>query len=211
MRKFILIILNLFGVFSLAHGQKLRTFNTINFTTNLSTKVHNYSFSVGEMIQIKKKIPFRILVSAQYTGKVSKKFLWPGNNNNGTGFSMKQKLFTSNINLPIGGEFYYKNIGLGLVQEVANFNFSKSFDSTKVDIPMNHEIQTNRFSHIFSSKNNLNTTFYFVYTLSDSFSLKMGLNRGNDLFNYYQSSKEVGFSKITDNSFFISIRTNIEK
>jgi hypothetical protein len=211
MRKYTLSILYLFGAVSLAHSQKLRTFNTINFTTNLSSKVLNHSFSIGEMIQIKKKVPFRILVSAQYTGKISKKGFWPGTNNNGTTFSLKQNVFTSNINIPIGGEFYYKNIGLGLVQEIANFNFSKSFDSTKVDLPMNHQIQTNRFSHIFSTKNNLNSTLYLVYTLSDSFSLKMGLNRGNDLFNYYQGSKKTGFSKITDNSFFISIRTNIEK
>jgi hypothetical protein len=211
MKKFIFGFLLLIGVFSKSHGQNLRTFNTINFTTNLSSRIHNYSFSVGEMMQIKKKVPFRILVAAQYTGKISKKGFWPGNNNNGIGFNLKQNVFTSNINLPVGGEIYYKNIGLGLVQEIVNFNISKSFDSTKVDIPANHEIKTNRFSHIFSAKNNLNSTFYLVYTLSDSFSLKLGLNRGNDLFNYYQSSKKTGFSKITDNSIFISIRTNIEK
>jgi hypothetical protein len=212
MRKFIFGIFFYFGAIAPTTGQNLRTFNTINFSTSLSSNIHDYSVSVGEMLQIKKSIPFRILVAAQYTGKVTKKGLWPANTNSkGIGLSLKQSVFTSNINLPIGGEIYFKNIGLGLVQELVNFNLVKSFDSTKVDIPSNHEIKTNRFSHVFSNKNNLNTTLYLVYTLSDSFSLKLGLNRGNDVFNYYESSKKTGFSRITDNSIFISIRTNIEK
>ncbi len=187
--------------------QEIRTFSTVNFSTTLSKRVNNYSVSVGEMIQINRTIPFRFLVAAQYTGKVTKSGIWPSNNS----LNIKQNIFTTNINIPIGAEVYYKNIGLGLVQEIVNFNFDKSFDSTKVQTSQNYEIKTGGFSHMFSNKNNLNSTFYLVYTISDSFSLKAGFNRGNEVFNYYEDSKKIGFSKITDNSVFISIRTNIEK
>ena len=113
--------------------------------------------------------------------------------------------------MPIGAEVYYKNIGLGLAQEIVNFNLAKSFDSTKIKTSQNYEIKTNGFSHVFSNKNNLSSTFYLVYTISDSFSLKAGFNRENEVFNFYEDSNKIGFSKITDNSVFISIRTNIEK
>jgi hypothetical protein len=193
-------------------GQRLRTFNNVHIGTSLSPSSNKYSVGVGEMIQIQKSIPFRILLGVQYSAKVSKSGIWPSNSNSiGREFSLKQNIFTSNINLPIGGEIYYKSIGIGLVQEIINFNLAKSFDSTKLDLPSNHEIRTNRFSHIFSNKNNLNTTLYLVYTISESFSLKFGLNRGNDVFNYFESSKKTGFSRLTNNSIFISIRTNIEK
>jgi len=187
--------------------QEIRTFSTVNFSTTLSKNVNNYSVSVGEMIQINQTIPFRFLVAAHYTGKVTKSGIWPTN----TSLNIKQNIFTSNINIPIGAEIYYKNIGLGLVQEIVNFNFAKSFDSTKIQTFQNYEIKTNGFSHVFSNRNNLNSTFYLVYTISDSFSLKAGFNRGNEIFNYYEDSKKIGFSKIIDNSLFISIRTNIEK
>ncbi len=210
MRKFTLGILFVLGGTAPLFGQNLRTFNTINFSTTLSPKVNNVSFSVGEMIQFKKRIPFRLLVAAQYTGKISKQGLWTENTKTRQ-LRLKKNIFTSNISLPIGGEVYFKNIGLGMVQEIANFNLAKSFDSTKVDIPGNHKIETNRFSNVFSKKNNLNSTLYLVYTLSDSFSLKLGMNRSNDVFNYYEGSKKSDLLRKTENSFFISIRTNIEK
>jgi hypothetical protein len=187
--------------------QEIRTFNTVNFSSTLSNRVNTYSVSVGEMVQINRTLPFRFLVAAQYAGKFTKSGIWPGK----TALDIKKNLFTSNINIPIGAEVYYKNIGLGLIQEIVNFNFAKSFDSTKIQTSKNYEIKTNVFSHVFSNKNNLNSTFYLVYTISDSFSLKAGFNRGNEVFNFYENSKKIGFSKITDNSVFISIRTNIEK
>jgi hypothetical protein len=187
--------------------QEIRTFNTVNFSSTLSNNVNTYSVSVGEMVQINRTLPFRFLVAAQYSGKFTKSGVWHGKNS----LDIKKNLFTSNINLPMGAEVYYKNIGLGLVQEIVNFNIVRSFDSTQIKTSQNYEIKTNAFSHVFSNKNNLNSTFYLVYTISDSFSLKAGLNRGNEVFNFYEDSKKIGFSKITDNSIFISIRTNIEK
>lgn len=187
--------------------QEIRTFNTVNFSSTLSNSVNNYSVSVGEMVQINRTLPFRFLVAAQYTGKFTKSGNWPGK----TALNIKSNLFTSNLNMPIGAEVYYKNIGLGLVQEIVNFNLAKRFDSTKIQTFQNYEIKTNAFSHVFSNKNNLNCTFYLVYTISDSFSLKAGFNRGNEVFSFYENSKKIGFSKLIDNSVFISIRTNIEK
>lgn len=205
-RNIVLIALILFFA-NEGFCQEIRTFSTVNFSTTLSRVVNNYSVSVGEMVQINRAIPFRFLVAAQYTGKVTKSGIWPSN----TPLIIKQNIFTSNINIPIGAEVYFKNIGLGLVQEIVNFNFSKSFDSTKIQTSQNYGIKTSGFSHMFSNKNNLNSTLYLVYTISDSFSLKGGFNRGNEVFNYYEDSKKIGFSKITGNSIFISIRTNIEK
>ncbi len=187
--------------------QEIRTFSTVNFSTTLSSRVNNYSVSVGEMVQVNRTIPFRFLVAAQYSGKITKSGIWPSH----TSLNIKKNIYTSNINIPFGAEVYYKNIGLGLVQEIANFNFAKSFDSTKIQTSQNYEIKTNGFSHLLSNKNNLNSTFYLVYTISDSFSLKAGFNRGNEVFKYYEDSKKIGFSKLIDNSIFISIRTNIEK
>jgi hypothetical protein len=193
-------------------GQEIRTFNTVNFSSTTSGRLNNYSVSVGEMIQIKKAIPFRILIAAQYTGKSSKKGFWPKSSNTSeTSLAIKKNIFSSNINIPIGAEIYYKNIGLGLVQEIINFNFAKSFDSTKVALPSKIELKTNGFSNVFSNKNNLNSVLYLVFTISDSFSLKFGVNRGNEVLNFYKDSEKIGFSKIKDNSIFISFRTNIEK
>lgn len=213
MRKYCYVILiSLLAISHCSIAQEVRTFNTINFSAGVSGNIHNYSVSVGEMIQLNKTLPFRILVAAQYTGKVTRPGRWSSDLGSITSpLVVKNTLFSSNINLPVGGEIFYKSLGLGIVQELVNFNLSKNFDSTKVAIPKDFTLKSNGVTNVFSKKNNLNTAIYLVYTINDSFSLKFGFNKGNELFNYYNDTQKVGFSKIKDNSLFFSFRTNIEK
>ena len=212
MNKSLFAIIFFFLSLDKLYSQEIRTFNTFNFTTSLSEKINNYSVAVGEMLQIKSAIPFRILVSAQYTGKITRPGIWSSNIGTfKTPITVNKNLFTSNISIPIGGEMYYKNIGLGFIQEIINLNLSKSFDSTKVSTPTNQELKLKGVTSIFSKQNNLNTTLYLVYTISDSFSVKLGVRQGNEFFRHYADSKDIGYSKIRDHSFYISIRTNLEK
>ena len=88
--------------------QEIRTFNTVNFSSTLSNRVNTYSVSVGEMVQINRTLPFRFLVAAQYAGKFTKSGIWPGK----TALDIKKNLFTSNINMPIGADVYYKIFGV---------------------------------------------------------------------------------------------------
>jgi hypothetical protein len=213
MKKYCLtFLISTFCFLQKSYSQEIRTFNTVNFSAGVSGIVHNYSLSVGEMLQLNKKLPFRLLLAAQYTGKITRPGTWsPDLGTVKSPLSIKSTIFSSNLNLPLGGEIFYRNLGIGLVQEIININFVKNFDSTKADLPKNFALKSNGVTNVFSKKNNLNTALYFIYTINDSFSLKFGINKGNELFNYYDGSKKMGFSKIRDNSLFFSFRTNIEK
>ncbi len=184
----------------------------MNFTSNPSKSNNNLSVSYGEMLQLKKTIPIRIIASVQYTGKVFKQNTWPPNKKTGsTQLIIKDSFLNSSFNLPLGVEFFNKNFGLGFMQEFASFNLSKNVDSSKVEIPIDMELKPVAFSSIFSKHHDLNSTIYVVYTLSESFSFKLGLNLGSNNFNFYKGSNKVNFARISEKSVFLSLRINIEK
>lgn len=212
MRRVLLTLLFLFLGLKFSFSQEIRTFTNVNFKTNLSKSNNNFSVSVGEMLQLNKQIPIRIITSLQFTGKVFKENTWPSNKESGsTQLIIKESFLNSSFNLPLGVEFFHKDFGFGLMHEVASFNLSKSIDSTKVEIPLNTELKPVGFSSIFSKNNNLNSTAYLVYTVSDSFSVKLGLNSGANSFNFYKDSKKVNYARISEKSVFLSLRINIEK
>ncbi|MCP9770117.1 hypothetical protein EGI22_19610 [Lacihabitans sp. LS3-19] len=212
MRRIILTLLVLFLGLSFSYSQEIRTFTNVNFKTNLSKSNNNFSISVGEMLQLKKRIPVRIITSFQFTGKVFKETIWPPDKKSGsTQLIVKDSFLNSSFNLPLGVEFFHKDFGLGIMQEVASFNLSKSVDSSKVVIPVDMELKPVVFNSIFSKNNNLNSTIYVVYTVSDSFSVKLGLNSGANNFNFYKDSKKINFARISEKSVFLSLRINIEK
>jgi len=212
MRGLLLTFFILFLRLNFSFSQEIRSFTNANFTSIPSKSNNNLSISFGEMLQLKKTIPIRIIASAQYTGKVFKQNTWPSNKKTGsTQLIIKDSFFNSSFNLPLGVEFFNKNFGLGFMQEFASINLLKSIDSSKVEIPVDMELKPLVFSSIFSKHHDLNSTIYVVYTLSESFSFKFGLNSGSNNFNFYKGSKKANFARISEKSVFLSLRINIEK
>ena len=72
MKKGVFCIIFFFSL-SNAICQQIRTFNTLNLSPTFSKKLNTFNLSFGEMIQVKKSVPFRFLASLNYSGNFIKK------------------------------------------------------------------------------------------------------------------------------------------
>jgi hypothetical protein len=102
-------------------------------------------------------------------------------------------------------------VGIGISQEMISFTFKKSFDSTQISGFKEYEAATKSFSTIFSKNQSLSGQIYLVYTINDSFAIKLGAQRENLAINFLDKNDKTKSGTIHSNSIFISIRTNIEK
>ena len=203
-----------FLILSNAFCQQIRTFNTLNLAPTFSKKLNTFNVSYGEMIQIKRAVPYRFLVSVNYSANLIKKGTWDADTKLGSkSLGINKNFLTSKFSIPIGFEIFSKNFGIGISQEILTISNKKTIDSSKVQVNSPYSLQNIGASSILSSKskNNTSTSLYVVYTLSDSFSLLGGINRDQVNFNYFRDSKKVDFSKYSEISAFLSIRINIEK
>lgn len=127
--------------FSLSNAicQQIRTFNTLNLSPTFSKKLNTFNLSFGEMIQVKKSVPFRFLASLNYSGNFIKKGEWNSNIELGSkSLTVKENFYTSKISIPIGFELFTKNFGIGISQELITFSNKKSIDSTKVQVNLSY-------------------------------------------------------------------------
>ena len=207
MRKLVLLLCLFMPLIS--HSQEIRTYN--NFSVGASFSGHSSSgmISYGEMVQKKSIVPFRAMAALDL------KFQAFNKNNSiilkGNDFSLLRRINTVNMALPLGFEIFEKNIGIGLSQEIFSLAFNKSCDSTQVKMPSKTTATPKRFSSILSKNNSLSGQIYLVYTVSESFAIKLGIQRENLGLRFADANNNSQTGSIHSNSIFINIRTNIEK
>jgi hypothetical protein len=205
MRVFIIL---LFAAFS-ANAQKINTFNNFIFNTAFSNAGSVNTIGYGEMLQKKGKVSFRVLSSLNLDLskiKTNQTFTSIGQK-----ITSKKNLYSTSFSIPVGFEVYSKNLGLGISQELVSYSLNKKMDSSFVSIPADFEASYKRFSSILSKNNTQDTQVYAVFTLYDSFAIKVGIQTEKIALNVKGLSNNTKTSNFSSNLFFISIRSNIEK
>jgi hypothetical protein len=207
MKKILTIALLLFSLTSFS--QEIRTYNNFSLGSGISSTSTSAIVSYGEMVQKKSIVPFRVLTN------INIKFQSYNKKNDigilGKNFSLLKKINTVNLAIPLGFEVFQKNLGLGISQELVSFGFKKSYDSTQISDSRNYSPSVKRFTTIFSKNQSLSGQIYLVYTINESFAIKLGAQRENLSLNFLDKNDKTKTGTIHSNSIFISIRTNIEK
>jgi hypothetical protein len=213
MIKFLKVIFLSFIALNLK-GQTIKVYNQHSVGFSFSDYSSVGSFGIGEILQVNKRIPFRILAKTNYSANILKPNIYHSSDNvKANDFILEKKYFHSNIDLMLGGEVFYKNYGLGFTSELASFSFGKSISDSKYSDSNLLEVNPIKFSYIFSNKEqrNLRTTFYFVYTVSESFSVKLGATNQKNILkltNIDNQNRYVSGGRVAP---FISLRFNLEK
>lgn len=200
--------------FFTAKSQNIRTFNNLELSTSISKTNNQYSVFWGESLQLKSPVPVRFTTGLRFSlnNISSGSTLSQKNNPELTGFTFDKRAWYNTFAIPVGLEFYFKNLGIGAFQEVISFSGKKKYDETTFSkLDSTQTINTQGFSAVFSNKQNLTGGVYLVYTFSDSFSLKAGYNRITSTFTKSNEKKDLGYSKLSNDTFTVGIRLNIEK
>ncbi len=207
MKKIALLFFIFLSYFSQA--QEIRTYNNFSLGTGFSGKSNSAMISYGEMVQKKSILPFRALAALdlkfQSFNKNNEVFLV------GKNTTLLRRINTVNIALPLGFEVFQKNMGIGINQEILSIAFKRNYDSTQVQMPLGSTGSARRFSSVFSKKNSLTGQIYLVYTISESFAIKFGIQRENLGIRFKDINSKTQTGSLHSNSIFINIRTNIEK
>jgi hypothetical protein len=207
MKKLLVIILLVISKAVL--GQEIRTYNNFSVGTGFSSSSNSSMISYGEMVQKKSILPFRVMACAnlkyQSFNKNSKV------NFSGKNFTLLSRINSINLAIPLGFEVFQKNFGIGLNQELLSFAFKKTYDSTQVDVSKKYTASAKRLSTIFSKNKSLSGQIYLIYTVNESFAIKLGTQRENLAINFLDLNNKTKTGTIHSNTIFISIRTNIEK
>lgn len=211
MRTLKLATLFTFAYFTI-QAQNIRTFNNLELSTSISRNTHQYSLFWGESLQVKSPVPFRFTTGLRFSMNNKTKGTYPVSEGaNLTTLPLIKRPWYSTFALPVGVELFYKAIGIGVFQEAVSFSGKKSYNDTYTTLGDEETLKTQGFSHVFGKKQNLTGGVYLVYTFSDSFSLKAGYNRITSTFTKSNGTKELGYARLTDDTFTVGLRLNIEK
>lgn len=211
MRKLKLATLFTFAYFTI-QAQNVRTFNNLELSTSISKNTHQYSLFWGESLQIKSPVPFRFSTGLRFSmnNKTKGNYLVTDGSKMDT-LSFNKRPWYSTFAVPVGLELFYGPIGIGAFQEVVSLSGKKSYNDTYTTLGDEETLRTQGFSHVFGKKQNLTGGVYVVYTFSDSFSLKAGYNRITSTFTKSKGTKELGYGRLSDDTFTVGLRLNIEK
>lgn len=193
-------------------AQNIRTFNNLELSTSISKNTHQYSLFWGESIQVKSPVPFRFTTGLRFSLNNKTTGTYPvseGYKINTLTFDKRPTYIT--LAVPAGLELYFREFGIGAFHELVSFSGKKSYNDTYTPLEEKETLKTQRFSGVFKAKQNLTGGVYVVYTFSESFSVKAGYNRITSTFTKANDTKELGYARLTDDTFSIGIRLNIEK
>jgi hypothetical protein len=211
MRK---IILSTLLCMALTHvqAQNIRTFNNLELSSSFSKNTNQFAMYWGESFQMKSPVPFRFSTGLRLSFNNRTKGIYPVDE--GTNFSRitfdKRPRYTT-FALPVGVEFFYKDIAIGAFQELVSLSGKKKYDSTYTPLAEKETLRTQGFSHVFGAKQNLTGGVFLVYTFNDSFSIKAGYNRISSTFTRRKEENELGYARLNEDTFTVGIRLNIEK
>lgn len=201
-------------IYWVANSQNIRTFTNFELSSSFSTNTNQFSVYWGESLQLKSPVPVRFLAGLRYSlnGKATGNYLWSSAENNQTeSLVLVKSSWYHTFAIPVGLEFYFKNLSVGGFHEIISMSGKKDFTKNFASSSTTEKLNTLGFSNVFHTKNNLTGGIYVAYTFSDSFSLKLGYNRISSTFTKSNNAKEIAFSKIKDDTFSIGLRLNIEK
>ncbi|MCD8540132.1 MAG: hypothetical protein LRY55_10460 [Leadbetterella sp.] len=193
-------------------AQNIRTFNNLELSTSISKNTHQYALFWGESIQVRTPVPFRFTTGLRFSMNNKTTGIYPVvNGANLSTLSFEKRPRYTTFALPVGLELFYKGLGVGAFQEVISLSGKKSYDSTYTPLAEKETLKSQGFSHVFGKKQNLTGGIYLIYTFSDSFSIKAGYNRITSTFTKANETKELGYARLSDDTFTVGIRLNIEK
>lgn len=193
-------------------AQNIRTFNNLELSTSISKNTNQYSLFWGESIQVKSPVPLRFTTGLRFAMNNKTTGTYPVTEGaNLSMLSFEKRPWYTTFALPVGLELFYKGIGIGAFQEVISLSGKKSYDSTYTSLGEKETLKTQGFSSVFGKKHNLTGGVYLVYTFSDSFSVKVGYNRISSTFTKANETRELGYARLSDDTFTVGIRLNIEK
>jgi hypothetical protein len=193
----------------MVYSQEIRTYTNLTLSTGFSKIAASNAIQFGEMVQKNSTLPFRL--TAGLSLKFQKAKPAATYTSLGSNYKAKTKINSTALAIPVGFEIFKNSLGLGVSQELIGLNFNKKLDNTNLDLPVDFTAGMKRFNTLFSSKNNLSSQIYGVFTLFDSFALKIGMQIERNTLKINDINNRNSFAKLQDNLFFISIRTNIEK
>jgi len=195
-----------------ARAQNIRTFNNLELATSFSKNTHQYSLFWGESLQIKSPVPFRFTTGLRLAMNDKTKGIYPVKEGAGiTTLQFDKKPIYTTVAFPVGLELFYKALSIGAFQELISFSGKKKYDDAYTPLIEKEMLRTQGFSGIFGKKTNLTGGVYLAYTFSDSFSVKAGYNRITSTFTKTNETKELGYARLSDDTFTVGIRLNIEK
>lgn len=197
--------------FGAVFGQNLRTFNNIELGSSLSENVNQYALYYGESIQLAKPIPIRFSTGLRLAfNNVQAANYRPDAGDLRTLTFNKDAWYTS-VAIPIGAAFHFKAFSFGAFQEIISLSGNKSYGANITPLGVGESVKTLGFSSVFDSKNNLTGGVFAVYTVKESFSFKVGVNRISSTFNKSGASGNLGYAKFINDAFTFGLRINIEK
>jgi hypothetical protein len=224
MKRIILVsLLIAFGIS--ASAQKFRVFNQLSLDYTFSQKHLSPDIQIGQALQIGTQFPVRFSAAVKFTGDIIKKGDIPNIDSKKDSYIMLTKAnFSPSLSIPIGVEYGYRKLSLGVTVDIIGINFGKGLDSLNYTIEeagtadlKGLETSPNRFNFIFSKSSNkaLDATIYLAYTYNDSFTFRFGICKQDVLYQSFttvknQSKKfeKFGFDELKP---FIGLRFNIEK
>ncbi len=204
MRKILLLstlILISFGAFS----QNVRTFTNFGLQTAISKDVKQYSLYWGESLQLRPPVPIRINAGLQY----SFMNVASGGFSTDTSLNLSSNVRYGVIGLPVGLDFFYKNLSVGVYHELLTFSSNKKLNNPTSDLDV--LVRTAGFSTFLGKKRNTSGGVYVNYTIDDSFSIRAGVNTFATTFISSVKGRETSYTRIYNNAFSLGILFNIEK
>lgn len=199
------------GYFTI-QAQNIRTFNNLELSTSISKNTNQYSLFWGESIQVKSPVPFRFITGIRFALNNKTTGTYPVKEGaNLSTLTFDKRPWYTTFAIPAGLEFYFRGIGIGGFHEIISLSGKKSYNDTYTPLGEKETLKTQGFSGVFGKKQNLTGGVYLIYTFSDSFSVKAGYNRITSTFTKANETKELGYARLSDDTFSVGIRLNIEK
>ncbi len=210
MKKIVVTTLLSLGFF-ISKAQNIRTFNNFELSTSFSRNTNQYAIFWGETLQLKAPVPLRLVTGVRYSLINKTKGLYPSTEGTLENINFLKRPWYNTFAIPIGLELYFKGFSVGGFQEVISLSGRKKFNETFTTLAEEEILRTQGFSAVFGKKQNLTSGVYAAYTFNDSFTLKVGFNRITSTFNKSNETKDLGYSRLSDDTFNIGLRINIEK
>jgi len=214
MNKIKAIIFLILSLALSAKGQHARTFSNYGLLYSPSKTGNTYQVAMGEAIQFSKLPALRLIAGLNFQLKNYTAVPWNHKDiKNAKLFALNEKTKVSKLNFPVGLELAFKGVGIGVSQEIFNFGFKKTIDSTMADIEPNTEFKHLRFSSLLSkeSNNSVSSNLYVHFTINESFTFLFGILKQKSIFNIYKNSKKTDYIGLGETHPYFSIRFNIEK
>lgn len=212
MKKISIIFLLIILVgFNGLQAQSVRTFNNLELTIAPLKDNKQYSLFWGQSFQKTELIPFRFYSGLRYSFNTRSPGTYKGKPNSTISeVKFDKTIMYGTLALPIGIEVFYKNVGIGAFQELVSIS-DKNFRLDSLSASEGIQLKAPVFSSIFGPKKNLTNGAYLVLTFSDSFSVKAGLNNLSSTFIRSNEKRELGYTALSEETYYIGLRLNIEK